>query len=209
MSTRGTGQDPLEPGALNGQPAAKQRSSTPAPNVSLDTFLVSVEHRAYRFALYDLRDRELALDVVQDSMLKLVERYNQRPSSEWPALFFTILRNRITDAKRWRLLERVRSYWGATKATEPSEESDVLDTLPAPEHEAPDARLSETQQRATIEQALGQLTSRQRHVFLLREWQELSVKETAHVLGCSIGSVKQHHFRALQHLRRQLSEVER
>ncbi len=207
MVTPGRGGYPLVPGACE-QPTAERRSPTPVPLISMDTFLAGVEHRAYRLALYDLWDRELALDVVQDSMLKLVERYNHKSSSEWAALFFTILRNRITDAKRWRLLERVRSYWGAAKATEPSEESDVLDTLPAPEHEAPDARLSGTQQRATIEQALAQLTPRQRHVFLLREWQELSVKETAHVVGCSAGSVKQHHFRALQHLRRQLSEVE-
>src|SRR5689334_21544663 len=59
---------------------------------TIESFLAAVEHRAYRFALYELRDRDAALDAVQDSMWRLVERYTNRPAAEWPALFFTILR---------------------------------------------------------------------------------------------------------------------
>ena len=75
---------------------------------TIETFLARIEHRAYRFALYELWDREAALDAVQDSMCRLVERYADRPATEWPAIFFTILRNRTTDAKRWRMMERLR-----------------------------------------------------------------------------------------------------
>ncbi len=42
---------------------------------------------------------------------------------------------------------------------------------------------------------------------MLREWQGLSVRDTATVLGCSEGSVKQHHFRAMRSLRETLAEV--
>ncbi len=41
---------------------------------------------------------------------------------------------------------------------------------------------------------------------MLREWLGFSIKETAGILGCTEGSVKQHHFRALQSLRAKLGE---
>ena len=72
----------------------------------MNDFLAQVEHQAYRMAQYALWDHELALDVVQDSMLKLVQRYRGKPAGEWPALFFTILNNRINDARRQRLLHK-------------------------------------------------------------------------------------------------------
>ncbi len=71
------------------------------------------------------------------------------------------------------------------------------------------AELSYTRsrRRRALEQALGELPLRQRQVFLLREWQGFSVEETARILGCSAGAVKQHHFRALKALRGKLAEV--
>ena len=51
------------------------------------------------------------------------------------------------------------------------------------------------------------LPERQRQVFILREWRGLSIRETAQTLGCSENSIKQHHFRAMRTLRKQLAEV--
>ncbi len=70
----------------------------------LDAFLASVERKAYHIGYHALRDEQAALDVVQDSMLKLFEKYAQRPSHEWPALFSTILHHSITDTYRWKQL---------------------------------------------------------------------------------------------------------
>lgn len=170
---------------------------------TLEQFLAGVEHRAYRFALYELWDREAALDAVQDSMLRLTERYAGRPSAEWPAIFFTILRNRATDAKRWRTWQRVRGLLGGDRSTE---DDDPLASIPSPIG-GPDAGAEARQRRERIEEALRTLPARQRQVFLLREWQGLTAVETAQVLGCSVGAVKQHHFRALKALRTRLSEV--
>ncbi len=174
---------------------------------TIDSFLASIEHRAYRFALYELWDREAALDAVQDSMWRLVERYADRPAGEWPALFFTILRNRTTDAKRWRVAQRLRGLLGGTSKSERDDREDIWMTLPAPEHETPEAEQTATEQRRALERALAELPTRQRQVFLLREWQGMTTIETARTLGCSEGSVKQHHFRALRALRGKLSEV--
>jgi len=171
----------------------------------LDTFLAEVEQRAYRFAFYELRDRDAALDAVQDSMLRLAERYIDRPAAEWPAIFFTILRNRTTDTKRWRLAQRVRGFLGGERRGDNDESP--WENVAGPTHEYPDAQLAARRQRSAIDAAVRALPARQRQVFLLREMQGLSTLETAQAMGCSPGAVKQHYFRALKALRAQLSEV--
>lgn len=176
-----------------------------ASTQTIESFLADVEHRAYRFALYELWDRDAALDAVQDSMWRLVERYADRTAAEWPALFFTILRNRTTDTKRWRVAQRLRGLLGGSRSN--GDDEDLWLKLPAPAQEMPEAERTAAEQRAALEQALAELPTRQRQVFLLREWQGMTTAETAQTLGCSEGSVKQHHFRALQALRVKLSEV--
>ncbi len=192
---------------LSAEGAAATEDDTGATGETIESFLAEVEHRAYRFALYELWDRDAALDAVQDSMWRLVERYRDRPAGEWPALFFTILRNRTTDAKRWRLAQRLRGLLPGPWSSDGGEREDIWAMLPAPASETPEAERIATEQRAALERALAELPRRQRQVFLLREWQGMSTAETAQALGCSEGSIKQHHFRALQALRDKLSEV--
>lgn len=178
------------------KPVARVGETAGVAEPTLAAFFAANEQRAYRFAMYDLRDREAALDAVQDSMLKLMEHYRDKPALEWPALFFTILRNRVNDMHRWRIFERLRFVFD-----DPADEQ----TAPqAPIADGPDARTTAARRRVVLDRALRTLPRQQRHVLLLREMQELSVKETARVLGCTIGTVKQHHFRALQALRRRL-----
>ena len=171
------------------------------------SFLRDIEQKAYRFAHYELWDRDAALDAVQDSMLRLATRYRDRPSSEWPALFFTILRHRTVDAQRARRLDRLRGLFGGRRRGDADDNDESSwERLPAPSHEGPETVTATAQQRRALDAALHRLPARQRQVFLLRELQELSSVETAQVLGCSVGAVKQHHFRALAALRALLTE---
>lgn len=189
-------------------PRLRGQENDSLPPRTLDGFFASAEQRAFQLARYALRDREAALDAVQDSMLKMVERYAHKPSTEWPALFFTIVQHRVTDMQRFRRvrerLHKVASLFGGER-DEPAE--DLVEAVADTAHAAnPEQVLVSRRQRVAIDCAVGQLPERQRQVFLLREGQELSVKETAQVLGCTEGTVKQHHFRALQALRRLLAE---
>lgn len=199
----------LSPGASGGRAVAAPMEETRDP---MNDFLAQVEHQAYRMAHYALWDHELALDVVQDSMLKLVQRYRGKPAVEWPALFFTILRNRINDARRQRLwhkgVNRIISLFDRQKTDEHGDQADPLETEIAGSrlHE-PEEEFTARRTRRHIDQAVRRLPARQRQVFLLRETQGLAVQETAQILGCSEGSVKQHHFRAMQALRLLLAEV--
>jgi RNA polymerase sigma-70 factor (ECF subfamily) len=186
-----------------------------ASNPSLDSFLAEVQSKAYHIAYGALWDEELALDVVQDSMLRFVQYYSGKPHGEWPALFRTVLNSRINDQRRKRLLANTKrklvSLTGMGMSEVGRDEQMAEADLPSEMHDAgfsgPEAQTTGGQLKHRIEAALCQLAERQRQVFLLREQMGLSIRETAETLGCSENSIKQHHFRALRAMRRLLSEV--
>lgn len=170
-----------------------------APAASLEDFLRQVEARAFRFAEISLRQREDALDAVQDAMLKMLG-YRDRPAQEWPPLFWSILRNRITDMQR-RALFRLRWLLPDTDSRD-GETIDWADASPDPARHHAD-REAWTQ----IVTALRRLPARQREAFTLRVLEELDVADTARIMGCSEGSVKTHLSRAREALQRHLEAL--
>lgn len=167
----------------------------------LADFLAEVERRAFKQALFAVRDEQAALDIVQDAMLKLTDKYSRRPSSELPLLFQRILQNVIRDFFR---RQKVRSMWtmpiSSLFGAESEEDSDPLETLELDRDsnsaEPPAEQLERAQLVALIEKALEKLPPRQRQAFLLRYWEEMDVAEAAKIMGCSEGSVKTHCSRA-------------
>jgi len=180
-----------------------------AQHHDLGAFLATVEQRAFRIVRAVIWDDHAALDVVQDAMLRLVEKYSRRPAVEWPALFFTILANRTRDVRRWRQLRaRVERLSSRLQGHDDGPQDDPMAGFGDPSPNAdPMQSASSTETAAAIEKAVAGLPARQREAFLLREWQGLDVRQTAELMGCSEGSVKQHHFRALRALRAKLTEV--
>jgi len=167
----------------------------------LSEFLASVERRAYKQALFAVREAENALDIVQDAMLKLAEKYGAKPATELPMLFQRILQNTIRDFYR---RQKVRSRWvtlfSSLSPGREDDDTDPLETLESADtsksREGPADLLEQSQVVEVIEKELQQLPPRQRQAFLLRYWEELDVAETATVMGCSQGSVKTHCSRA-------------
>ena len=167
----------------------------------LSDFLAEVERRAYKQALFAVRDDHLALDIVQDAMLKLAEKYSSRPLAELPLLFQRILQNTIRDFYR---RQKVRSMWTMPISSlfggDGDADYDPLETLEVENDsnfgESPPKSLERSQVLGYIEKALEKLPARQRQAFLLRYWEEMDVAEAAKVMGCSEGSVKTHCSRA-------------
>jgi RNA polymerase sigma-70 factor (ECF subfamily) len=184
-------------------------------NQELDRFFASHEENAYYVAYAALWHHETAMDVVQDSMLRLVEYYRDKPPGEWPALFRTILNSRINDVRRRRLIEQGKhklvSFTGLFRKDRDDGNTMEEPDLPADDRDdhitAPEAGMVAAQLRQKVTEALQCLSERQRQVFVLREWRGMTTQETALTLGCSENSVKQHHFRALRELRKLLAEV--
>ncbi len=192
---------------VNIQPAAPlaRPETTGQPPLAtekeLATFLAEVERRAFKQALFAIRDEQLALDLVQDAMLKLAEKYAAKPSAELPLLFQRILQNTIRDHYR---RQRVRSLWttllSSLQGKQDDDDHDPLDTVEVNEGPGviagPAQVLEQSQVIRLIEDGLASLPTRQRQAFLLRYWEELDVQETAAAMRCSEGSVKTHCSRA-------------
>lgn len=165
---------------------------------SMEQFLARIGTRAFRFAEIGLRQREDALDAVQDAMVKMLP-YANRPAGEWTPLFWSILRSRIVDIQRRRTF---RLRW-----MQPTPERDSVSPVdwaddgpdPARTHDAREAY-------ATLVEALAALPRRQREAFSLRILQELDGATTARVMGCSQGAVKTHLSRAREALQRRLED---
>lgn len=183
--------------------AGKKRGDPLASPSELSAFLAGAERRAFKQAVFAVRNDEAALDIVQDAMLKLAEKYGDKPAAELPLLFQRILQNTIRDYYR---RQKVRSVWGtllgALGAGREGEEDDFdpLETLqvePRSEGEHPPAEQLERKQLIEIiELEITKLPERQREAFLMRYWEELDVADTAKLMGCSEGSVKTHCSRA-------------
>ncbi|PKO47220.1 MAG: RNA polymerase sigma factor [Betaproteobacteria bacterium HGW-Betaproteobacteria-22] len=168
----------------------------------LSDFLAEVERRAFKQTVYAVRDEHAALDIVQDAMMKLAEKYGQQPVAEFPMLFQRILQNTMRDF--WRR-QKVRNLWTTLFSSfshhEDGEERDPLETIDVEDDgNEPSAQLERGQTIRLIERALEKLPTRQREAFVLRYWEEMDVAETAEIMGCSDGSVKTHCSRAVHAL---------
>lgn len=161
---------------------------------ALDRFLKSIQNRAFVTAKIATSDEDEALDIVQNSMLKLAKHYSDRTAQEWPKLFQTILQNAIKDWYRQQKVRRIMYWWQQHDKAE--EELDI--TATALNTDTPLGNNESLEVNAQIYQAIQQLPMRQQQAFLLRAWWEHSTEDTAQIMGCSQGSVKTHYSRATQ-----------
>ncbi|WP_196137225.1 RNA polymerase sigma factor [Aliikangiella sp. G2MR2-5] len=172
-------------------------------NLSIEKFLMEVEKKAYRMAQLATGNSSDALDIVQDTMIKLVEKYAGNPAEEWKPLFYRILQSRITDHLRKKTLQAKVFFWRST--SEESESGDLIDQ--ASDYITPERELDGQRNVELVIDAVKKLPHRQQQCFLLRSWEGLSVKETALAMNCSEGSVKTHYSRAREALQQALEEV--
>jgi len=173
-----------------------------ASTQELSDFLKEVERRAFKQTAYAVRDDHAALDIVQDAMLKLADKYADKSVEEYPMLFQRILQNTMRDY--WRR-QKVRNLWTSlfSSFTSPDdgEDRDPLETIDVEDESVnPASQLERNQMMGIIEKAIEKLPARQREAFVLRYWEEMDVAETAEVMGCSQGSVKTHCSRAVHTL---------
>ena len=146
-------------------------------------------------------NREEALDVAQDAFVKAYRKVNSwQPTGGFLSWLLRLTTNQSIDHLRRtkrhrheRLDEAFRPVSGEALAEPASDDT---------------ARLVRGQEiEARVQEALGVLSPAQRTVFLLRHYEGLALAEIAGVLGCTVGSVKVHLFRALKKLRKELGDL--
>jgi RNA polymerase sigma-70 factor (ECF subfamily) len=171
----------------------------------LESFLRTVGPRAFRIARLALRDDQDALDALQEAMIKLVRRYASRSPEEWAPLFYAILRNCVRDQQRGRQSRGSVLAWFLTLTNRGERESGepaVVDAVVPPLQE-----LESEERLRKVLSAIADLPPRQQQAFLLRNIEELDVRDTAIAMGCSESSVKTHYSRAVASLREKLEEI--
>lgn len=171
----------------------------------LNQFLADVERRALRMAEISLRNRDDAMDLVQDAMIKLVKRYADKGQDEWPPLFYRILQNGIRDFQRRQAVRnRVMVWFG--RPGQDNDDYDPVAAAPDPMGRAPEQEIANDEAMDELEGAIHGLPARQREAFMLRTFEGLDVRDTAAAMGVSEGSVKTHYSRAVHTLRERLGE---
>jgi RNA polymerase sigma-70 factor (ECF subfamily) len=176
-----------------------------ATDQELSDFLKGVERRAFKRSVYHVRNDEAALDIVQDSMMKLAEHYGHKSVEELPMLFQRILSNCTLDwFRRQKTHNALFSNLGDFESANEDGDFDLLETLHASstsdQNESTETQTERAQTLLSIEAEILQLPARQREAFLMRYWEDMDVAETAAAMGCSQGSVKTHCSRAVHSL---------
>ena len=175
-------------------------------STNIEQFLIESEKRAFVMARVATKDADVALDIVQDAMIKLVSKYSNKQSHEWAPLFYRILQSRIND---WHRRQKVRNRWrrflGQNNDDEGFRDS-ALENHSVKEDQLPEDGISSLEFSESLEIAVGNLPLRQQQAFMLRAWEECSTAETSEIMNCSQGSVKTHYSRALASLRKNLKE---
>jgi RNA polymerase sigma-70 factor, ECF subfamily len=188
----------------------EQEPADLAQESELDAFLRSVERRAFKRTAYMVRDDEAALDIVQDSMIRLAQHYAHRPAEEWPMLFQRILSNATMDHfRRLRVRKGVIVNLSDFEGNDPEDGFDLLEAISGGDGSIGHLSAADEVQRSQIvgiiEEEIQKLPTRQREAFLLRYWEDFDTAETASVMGCSEGSVKTHCSRAVHALAKALT----
>jgi len=193
-------------GAVDKMTGRERKESDLNSAAMMNCFLQDVERRAFITARMATQDEEEALDIVQDAMLKLAQKYADRPKSEWGALFNTILHSKIND---WYRRRTVRNRWRVFFGVDAEGNQQTPDEkVPQTQFPEPERQMSSDLLGEHLSQLIGKLPVRQQQALMLRAWEGYNIAQTAQIMKCSEGSVKTHYSRAIHGLREKLGEYQ-
>jgi RNA polymerase sigma-70 factor (sigma-E family) len=171
------------------------RTSTTTADVAasgrLEALYIDHAPAALRFAYYLSGDREQARDLVQDAFIRAAGRFAYLRK---PDVFEAYLRRTIFNlhTSRLRRLRLERAYL-AREASRPPNVGDQPDPV----------------ERDAVWRAILELPVRQRAAIVLRFYEDLSERESADIVGCSVGALNQLVARATATLRERFGKDER
>ena len=165
------------------------------------------ERRAYSMAWRILRHEQDAEDATQQALLSALENL---PGFRGDAAFSTWLLRIVAHAAM--KIIRKRKGLDTVSLEEQTEESEGLDRIPHPEYiadwrQSPEELAHRHEIAHLLEEALAGLDEKHRLVFLLRDVEGFSVKETAEALGLTEANTKVRLLRARLQLRETLTRV--
>lgn len=159
---------------------------------ALNEFVNLFQHKVFQYSYLMCGQREDAEEVAQDTMLKVMENFNQlRHPERVRSWVFHI-------AKNVCILKRRKSIFAPAEEV-PLDGAQVADT-----GALPDLQAIANESTARLREAIRDLPDSYRAVLLLRDLEEFSTQETAEILSISEDLVKQRLHRARAALRDKL-----
>ena len=166
-------------------------------------WMTAEQRRIYALCHRMLQDPDEADSATQDIFLKAYQALQKEDAKA------------LDDPARWlsriavnTCLDRLRSrkwqFW--RRRPQPADETMILDMARSKAPEG-DQKYFASQISARLELALSRLSDRQRAVFTLRHYDEMSLEEIGETLGLDVGTVKAHMFRAVGKLRKELKDL--
>ncbi len=148
------------------------------------------EKKVFQLALSIVRDREEALDVVQETFMKLYQNMASfEEGRNFTGWLFRIAKNVAID------------HYRRSQCQGRSREKELPMSSVEPWLAAPSTNSQNTEMKKIMEKALDDLTEKQRLVFILQHWQGFSYEEIADILGVAVGTVKSLHFKSWQRMK--------
>lgn len=147
----------------------------------------------YRYVSYRLEDEQAREDITSETFVRLLDVLNKRGYT-------------IQDLRAWLIGTAAHLVSDHYRRQYRRPESDLALHEDLPDGHTPEHAAEQNQVRREVRQAMLKLTEDQQHVLALRFSQELSLEETAQLLGKSVNAVKVLQFRALAALRRAMDE---
>jgi RNA polymerase sigma-70 factor (sigma-E family) len=178
-----------------------------SPGAAASVTALYAEHALglVRLAVVVTGDRAAAEDIVQDAFLGLYRRWDRLPNMTAPLAYLRVsVMNGCRTALRNRSRLRLWSGGGSGEDLDEAAQAGLAD--PARLAESAEASVLLAEEQRTVAAALRKLPRRQREAVVLRYYLDLSVEETAQVMGVSQGTVKSATHRALTAVGRTLRE---
>lgn len=152
----------------------------------VESFIVEHQQAHYRLAYSYVKNKENALDIIQESILKALRSVDRLEEVKYmKTWFYRILVNTAIDFIRKH--QRISIM--------PDEILDIH--LPASENEVNDFDL---------QQAIDQLPPKHKTIILLRFFEDMKIEEIAEITGDNVNTVKTRLYAALRKLRVEMGE---
>ncbi|MFA6216822.1 MAG: sigma-70 family RNA polymerase sigma factor [Candidatus Omnitrophota bacterium] len=166
---------------------------------AFDVLVQQYRQRGFAICYNLVGSPEDAQDVLQDAFIKVYRNIkNFREDAAFSTWFYRILTNCSLDFLRKKKV--LSKHFTGPLIDEEGKEQDIADS-----HSEPVRILSAQEFARNLDLHIEQLPEKQKVCFILKHQNRLSNQEIAQTLGCSLGTVKVHLFRAVRALQRKLS----
>ncbi len=174
---------------------------------AVEQLVIRYQKKIYAIAFQMMAgDAEEARDRTQDAFLQAFRKIKQfKGKSSFYTWLYRIVINTCIDARRRRRRwKEIFFPWRFEKNSEQAPESSLEEFPDTDRNSDPLATVSRRQLEDDVKRALNTLPARQRTIFQLKVFQEMSIAEIAESMDLAEGTVKTHLFRATRTVQKQL-----